>query len=114
MAENACTNGVEFRFNTTVTGFTRTEEGWLVHTNKGDVETRTVVNAAGVYADELHNMVCEEKIHITPRRGDYCLLDKSAGAHVNRTIFALPGKYRKRRSGVAHGPWEPHRRPHSH
>ena len=95
MAENACTNGVEFRFNTTVTGFTRTEEGWLVHTDKGDVETRTVVNAAGVYADELHNMVCEEKIHITPRRGDYCLLDKSAGAHVNRTIFALPGKYGK-------------------
>ena len=95
MAENACTNGVEFRFNTTVTGFTRTEEGWLVHTNKGDVETRTVVNAAGVYADELHNMVCEEKIHIIPRRGDYCLLDKSAGAHVNRTIFALPGKYGK-------------------
>lgn len=95
MAENACTNGVEFRFNTKVTGFTRTEEGWLVHTDKGDVETRIVVNAAGVYADELHNMVCEEKIHITPRRGDYCLLDKSAGAHVNRTIFALPGKYGK-------------------
>ena len=61
-----------------------------------------------------HNMVSEEKIHITPRRGDYCLLDKSAGAHVNRTIFALPGKVRKGRSGVAHGPWEPHRRPHSH
>ena len=54
-----------------------------------------MVNAAGVYADELHNMVSEEKIHITPRRGDYCLLDKSAGAHVNRTIFALPGKYGK-------------------
>ena len=64
MAENACTNGVEFRFNTTVTGFTRTEEGWLVHTNKGDVETRTVVNAAGVYADELHNMVRRRSISL--------------------------------------------------
>lgn len=40
-------------------------------------------------------MVSEKKIHITPRRGDYCLLDKSAGKHVSRTIFALPGKYGK-------------------
>lgn len=97
MAENACTNGVEFRFNTTVTGFTRDRSccGWLIHTNKGDVETRTVVNAAGVYADELHNMVCEEKIHITQVPWRLLPLDKSAGAHVNRTIFTLPGKYGK-------------------
>ena len=40
-------------------------------------------------------MVSEKKIHITPRRGDYCLLDKSAGSHVSKTIFALPGKYGK-------------------
>lgn len=51
--------------------------------------------AAGVHADKFHNMVSAEKIHITPRRGDYCLLDKSAGSHVSRTIFALPGKYGK-------------------
>lgn len=40
-------------------------------------------------------MVSEKKIHITPRRGDYCLLDKSAGNHVSKIIFALPGKYGK-------------------
>ena len=40
-------------------------------------------------------MVSEQKIKIMPRRGDYCLLDKSAGAHVSRVIFALPGKYGK-------------------
>ena len=49
----------------------------------------------GVYADKFHNMVSEKKIHITPRRGDYCLLDKSAGSHVSHTVFALPGKYGK-------------------
>ena len=54
-----------------------------------------MVNAAGVYADKFHNMVSEKKIHITPRRGDYCLLDKSAGKHVSRTIFSLPTKYGK-------------------
>ena len=40
-------------------------------------------------------MVSEKKIHITPRRGDYCLLDKTAGNHVSRTIFSLPTKYGK-------------------
>ena len=54
-----------------------------------------VVNAAGVYADALHNMVCEKKIHITPRRGDYYLLDRTTGGYVQHTIFQLPGKYGK-------------------
>ena len=71
------------------------DEGWEIHTNNGVFQTRYVVNAAGVYADKFHNMVSEKKIHITPRRGDYCLLDKSAGSHVSKTIFALPGKYGK-------------------
>ncbi len=53
------------------------------------------MNAAGVYADKFHNMVSNKKIHITPRRGDYCLLDKTAGNHVSHTVFALPGKYGK-------------------
>ena len=95
MAENAAMNGVEFRFNTEVQDLKSTEKGWEIYTSQGVCETRYVVNAAGVYADVFHNMVSKNKIHITPRRGDYCLLDKSAGSHVGRTIFALPGKYGK-------------------
>ena len=94
-AENAAENGVEFRFDTTVTGFTHTREGWTVHTNQGDVEARTVINAAGVYADVLHNMVSTRKLHITPRRGDYYLLDKTTGGYAHHTLFQLPGKYGK-------------------
>lgn len=95
LAENAYTNGVDFKFNTEVTAIRRIEGGWALETNNGLYETRFVVNAAGVHADQFHNMVSASKIHITPRRGDYCLLDKSAGKHVSRTIFALPGKYGK-------------------
>ena len=94
-AENAAENGVEFRFDTAVTGFTRTREGWTVRTDRGDIETRTVVNAAGVYADVLHNMVSSRKLHITPRRGDYYLLDKTTGGYAHHTLFQLPGKYGK-------------------
>lgn len=95
LAENACENGVEFRFDTEVTGIERLEEGYRITTDRGDFTAGYVVNAAGVYADRFHNMVSAHKISITPRRGDYCLLDKSAGRHVNSTIFSLPGKYGK-------------------
>ncbi len=94
-AENAAVNGVTFQFDTEVTGFEKNEDNWVVKTTKGDLETRYVVNAAGVYADVFHNMVSEKKIHITPRRGDYCLLDRSTGGFVSHTIFQLPGKFGK-------------------
>lgn len=38
----------------------------MVHTSQGDFAARAVVNAAGVFADEIHNWVCEDKLHITP------------------------------------------------
>lgn len=95
LAENAYENGVEFRFNTKVEKIIKISGGYELHTNKGIFQARYVVNAAGVCADTFHNMVSEKKIHITPRKGEYCLLDKSAGTHVGRTIFSLPTKYGK-------------------
>lgn len=95
MAENACDNGVEFRFLTEVEDIQKMEGGYLLKTSRGEITAKYVINAAGVYADVFHNMVSGEKIHITPRKGDYCLLDKEAGSHVSKTIFQLPGKYGK-------------------
>lgn len=95
LAENACKNGVEFKFNTEVNDIKKVEGGYELHTNQGILKAKYVVNAAGVYADKFHNMVSENKINITPRRGDYCLLDKTSGEHVSHTIFAVPGKYGK-------------------
>ena len=40
-------------------------------------------------------MISEKKLHITPRRGEYCLLDKNAGTLVSHTIFQVPGKMGK-------------------
>jgi len=94
-AENASQNGVEFKFNTIVENIHKRNGCYEVKTNHGILETKYVVNAAGVYADVVHNMVSRDKMKITARRGEYCLLDKSAGSHVSKTIFALPGKYGK-------------------
>ena len=96
MAENANENGVEFYFNTQVEKIYSDIEGiYHVKTNNGEYKTRYVVNAAGVYADVIHNMVSSKKIKITPRRGDYCLLDKEVGGHVTHTIFPQPTAFGK-------------------
>lgn len=95
LAENAFANGVDFRFNTEVEGIEKIEGGFRLNTSQGIYETKCVVNAAGVYADTIHNMVSDKTMTLIPRRGDYCLLDKTAGSHVKRTIFALPGKFGK-------------------
>ena len=95
LAENAAWNGAQFQFDSEVTGIEKIEGGWKVTTVKGALEAKVVVNAAGVYADKLHNMVSDDTMTIIPRRGDYFLLDKTAGGHVKNTIFQLPGKYGK-------------------
>ncbi len=95
LAENANVNGVEFQFNTQAGEIRKIDGGFVVETNQGPIETKTIVNAAGVYADRFHNLFAEKKLHITPRRGDYCLLDKSTGGFVDKTIFPLPSKFGK-------------------
>lgn len=90
MAENANVNGVEFKLNTKVENIEKHEEGFTVVTDKGSIETKVVINAAGVYADTIHNLVCEDKIKITARKGEYCLYDKKVGNTVSATIFQLP------------------------
>ena len=95
LAENAASNGAEFRFDSEVTGIEKIDGGWRVKTVKGDLEAKVVVNAAGVYSGKLHNMVSDDPMTIIPRRGDYFLLDRTTGGFVERTIFQLPGKYGK-------------------
>ena len=95
LAENACQNGAEFYFDTVVEQIEKTEGGYRIHAGEKTYETRCVVNAAGVYADVFHNMVSEKKIRITPRKGEYYLLDKKAGTTVHHTIFQIPGAYGK-------------------
>jgi len=95
LAENAAANGVEFRFNTAATDIRKVNGGFVVDTDRGPIATRAVINAAGVYSDKFHNIFGAKKFHITPRRGDYCLLDRAAGRVVDKTIFPLPGKFGK-------------------
>ena len=91
LAENAAANGTEFRFDTQVQHIRREGDHFVVETGCGPMESRAVVNAAGVWGDVLHNQLCADPLHITPRRGEYCLLDRKDGGLVSHTIFQLPG-----------------------
>ena len=95
-AENAVNNGVEFFLNTEVTAIQREADHYKISVADGEaIETKVVINAAGVYADEWNNRVSNKKLSITARKGEYMLLDKTAGQHVSSTIFQLPGKMGK-------------------
>lgn len=95
LAESACTNGVDFVFNSEVTSMNACDKGIIIKTPKQDYQAQLVINAAGVYADSIHHMLSQEPMTIIARRGEYCLLDKAAGGHVQHTIFTLPGNYGK-------------------
>ncbi len=95
LAENAADNGVEFFLNTKVTDIKAIDGGYEITTDSKTIQAKAIVNAAGVYADEINNMVSDHKLSITARRGQYMLLDKAAGNHVSHTIFQLPSKMGK-------------------
>ena len=95
MAENAVRNGVEFFFDTRVESITREGGLWKLETAKGSFEAPVVINAAGLHSAELNNMVSDKKITITPRKGEYMLLDKKVGGMLSRTVFQLPTKMGK-------------------
>ncbi|MCG0275404.1 MAG: NAD(P)/FAD-dependent oxidoreductase [Thermosediminibacteraceae bacterium] len=96
LAENACQNGVEIKLNSKVVGIKVVNNGELaVMTPTETIHTRYVINAAGLYADEISKMAGAEEYRITPRKGEYLLFDKRFGNIVNRIIFPTPSKISK-------------------
>lgn len=92
LAETAVRNGARLHLETEVTGIEKTGGGWLVHTSQGDFSARYLVNAAGVYADAVHDMAAPHAFTIRPSRGEYYLLDKAEGSRVSHTIFQCPNR----------------------
>lgn len=89
-AENAAKNGVTFFRSTPVTWVRKEKEGWVVETPQQQFKCKAVVNCAGLFSDEIHNMVSADKLEIKPRRGEYYLLDKKYAKTFNASIFQVP------------------------
>ncbi len=91
LAENAAQNGASFFFEQEVDQIQRTQQGFAVFANGSVYEGKVVVNASGVYADEISQKAHGMAFSISPRKGEYCVLDKTAGKYVSHTLFQLPG-----------------------
>lgn len=87
--ENAMDNGVSLLTSTLVTGITKKNDIFKVKTNKGVIETKSVINAAGVFADDISRMIADTAFDITPRKGEYFVLDKDVKL-VNSVIYPTP------------------------
>lgn len=103
LAENAIKNGVKIFTENKVVSITpsvrqrRTsspykgeEKSFLIRTTKGEYHSRYVINAAGLFADEVAAMVGVTDFKIKPRKGEEYLLDKKKEHLVNHIIFPLP------------------------
>ncbi|OJX43913.1 MAG: FAD/NAD(P)-binding oxidoreductase [Chloroflexi bacterium 44-23] len=94
--ENAIENGVQVKLETAFLSFL-TKDGSLtgIHTNQGDFNCHWVINAAGVYSDEiLRQADPESTFTIIPRKGEYYILDKSE-IQLNNILFPVPSAVSK-------------------
>ena len=91
LAENAVVNGVIFFREWKVSNIQKNENGFCLKNSTGEqLCARWVINAAGLYADEISAMVATPGFVIKPRRGEYVLYDRKFGHLSQRTLFQLP------------------------
>ena len=91
-AENAVINNVKFLLEAKVTGLKKTKDGFLIKTNKGEFQSKLLVNAAGLNCYNIVSMLEEPDFQIYPCRGEYLVLDKKYGSLVNSMIYPVPDK----------------------
>lgn len=95
-AENAADNGATVLLSAPVTAIdVEGVRAVRVHTPGATIDTRFVVNAAGLFADEVAGMAGARDFDIVPRKGEYYLLDKRAGHLARRPLFPVPNEFSK-------------------
>lgn len=93
--ENAVTNGADFIRNFAVSSIDFDGEKFTVSNGKDSITTKYIVNAAGVYCDNVAALIGDYSYSTTPRKGEYMLCDKTAGGLAKHTIFQCPTKMGK-------------------
>ncbi len=91
-AETAVRNGVEIRRSTEVTGLAKIDGGYRIETNRGPVEARFVINAAGIESGRIHDMAAPHAFTVIPNKGEYYVLDKSECYRARHVLFQCPNE----------------------
>lgn len=92
---NAMDNGAELFLNFEVEKIEKDGDFWKIQSKNNSVTAKYVINACGIYSDKIAKMIGDNSFEITPRRGEYLLLDKECGDTVSHTIFRCPSKMGK-------------------
>ena len=96
LVENAVKNGAELKTSRKVTAIRPLEGGgFKVLAGGSAFRARFLVNAAGLYADEISAMAGAPSFKISPRKGEEYLLDKKRAHMVKHIIFPLPSRTSK-------------------
>lgn len=96
LCENAYANGVKFMLNTKVTDI-KVKDGKIekVITTAGEIEADYVINSAGLYCDEIAEMVGKADYKVVARKGQFYILDKNTSCKVNHIVLPIPTKITK-------------------
>lgn len=89
-AENAVENGVELKLEYDIKDIQYNSGYFTLISEKENIKSKCVINVAGINSDIISQMLDEKYFSITPRRGEYILLDKNQGDKVNTVIFRTP------------------------
>lgn len=95
LAETAVKNGARVELNSEVTSIQPIDGGFRVTAGGKEIDTRFVVNAAGIWSDKINDMAAPHTFTVSANKGEYFLLDKSQGTLVNHVIFQCPSKVGK-------------------
>jgi len=91
-AELATYNGAEIRTRSPVVGFERDADRITdVRTPTAVISTRFVVNAAGLFADDVDALVGGDPCRMWPRHGQWWVLDREFGSRLRHVIAPVPG-----------------------
>ena len=92
---NAMDNGADLRLNFPVDSIVRNGEIYEISSGSLTVEAKYVINAAGLYSEEIAKMVGDDSFSVHARRGEYILLDRECGEIAKHTVFRVPSKMGK-------------------
>lgn len=90
LAKSARLNGADMRLSSPVRAIDPSDDGFLIHVNHEAIQARFVINAAGLYADRIAEMVGARTFTLHPRKGEEYLLDKRLTGFVKHIIFPCP------------------------
>ncbi len=82
-ARDARAAGAEIRTNAAVTAIEKTTSGWGITSGDARIETKTLINAAGAWADEIAKLAGIKPINLTPYRRSMARIPAPNGLDVS-------------------------------